>query len=126
MSWLARLKNLQTPEGHATKPTEPGFVGFVAPHPAVLENSVVVELPLRLRHARPANVALVASGHDVDADRDCADCEHFGRRGTCFEPVAAGLRTKQQGFGIAWPPVGQAQRCAVYSGKAQAGSGQGT
>jgi hypothetical protein len=33
MKWLARLKNQQTPGTHATEPTEPGCVGFVA-HPA--------------------------------------------------------------------------------------------
>lgn len=61
MSWLARLKNLQTPEGHATKPTEPGFVGFVAPHPGVLENSSVVEVPLRPRQVGSANSFAVIS-----------------------------------------------------------------
>jgi len=33
MNWLARLKNEKAPITHATKPTKPGFVGFVAcPH----------------------------------------------------------------------------------------------
>jgi len=33
MNWLARLKNEKAPGPHATKPTKPGFVGFVAyPH----------------------------------------------------------------------------------------------
>lgn len=31
MSWLGRLKSQDAPPGTATKPTEPGFVGFVAP-----------------------------------------------------------------------------------------------
>jgi hypothetical protein len=31
MNWLARLKNEKALGTHATKPTKPGFVGFVAP-----------------------------------------------------------------------------------------------
>ena len=30
MKWLQRLKSAPTPDANATKPTEPGFVGFVA------------------------------------------------------------------------------------------------
>ena len=38
MNWLARLKNIdKAPETDATKPTKPGFVGFVAPIPAPLQ-----------------------------------------------------------------------------------------
>ena len=117
MSWLARLKNLQTPEGHATKPTEPGFVGFVAPHPGVIENLGAVDVPLRLRQVEPANVAPAIEHHHV-VGRRCADCQHFGQRGTCLEPVLSGLRTEQEGFGIAWPDEGQATTCTVFSAKA--------
>ena len=117
MSWLARLKNLQTPQGHATKPTEPGFVGFVAPPPGVLENSGVVEVPLRLRQVGPANVAPVTDHHHVLVGPTCADCQHLGPRDTCFEPVAAGLRTGQEGFGIVWPPEGYGATCPAFSGK---------
>ena len=52
------------------------------------------------------------------AARHCVDCEFFGRRGTCLEPVAAGLRTEKEGFGIAWPDEGQATTCTVFSAKA--------
>jgi hypothetical protein len=114
MSWLARLKNLQTPEGHATKPTEPGFV---APHPGVVENSGTEEVLLRLRQVGPANVAAITD-HAVVVARACADCQHLGPRGTCLEPVAAGLRTEQEGFGIALPEQGQASGCAVFLSKA--------
>ena len=55
------------------------------------------------------------------AARQCADCEHFGRRRTCLEPVAAGLLTKAQGHGIAWPPAGHADACPVFDGKARQG-----
>lgn len=40
MSWLARLKRTEsTPDRDATKPTKPGFVGFVAPSPEPSQNS---------------------------------------------------------------------------------------
>ena len=46
MSWLARLKNQNTPDTYPTKPTkpphgqvEPGFVGFVGCLPGVLKKS---------------------------------------------------------------------------------------
>ena len=51
------------------------------------------------------------------AARHCVDCEHLGPRGTCFEPVAAGLRTEQEGYGIAWPDEGQATTCQAFSAK---------
>ena len=38
MKWLARLKNIEiATETDATKPTKPGFVGFVAPIPALIQ-----------------------------------------------------------------------------------------
>ena len=40
MNWLARLKkNECVPDSHPTKPTEPGFVGFVAPIPEPFQKS---------------------------------------------------------------------------------------
>jgi len=47
----------------------------------------------------------------------CADCQHLLRHGTCAEPVAAGLLTVAEGFGIVWPPAGYANTCASYSRK---------
>lgn len=73
-------------------------------------------MPLRLRQPGPANVAIVTD-HHVVAGRACADCQHSGPSGTCFEPVAAALRTEQEGFGIAWPEEGQASGCPVCSTK---------
>lgn len=35
MNWLARLKNMDSSDDGATKPTKPGFVGFVASPPRV-------------------------------------------------------------------------------------------
>ena len=39
MKWLQRLKTTTCPEADATKATEPGFVGFVAPTPALLRKT---------------------------------------------------------------------------------------
>ncbi len=47
----------------------------------------------------------------------CAGCRHFGRRRTCLEPVAAGLLTETEGFGIVWPPEGHGASCPAYISK---------
>lgn len=48
---------------------------------------------------------------------NCSECRHLLRRGTCAEPVAAGL---VESFGIVWPLDGHAATCASYSGKTTA------
>jgi len=48
----------------------------------------------------------------------CGDCLHLLRRGTCGEPVAAGLLTAEEGFGIVWPAEGHAITCPSYTDKA--------
>lgn len=47
----------------------------------------------------------------------CGDCLHLLRRGTCSEPVAAGLLPTEEGFGIVWPPEGHGAACTAYAGK---------
>ena len=47
----------------------------------------------------------------------CAGCLHLLRRGTCGEPVAAGLVTAEEGFGILWPPEGHGAACPAFIGK---------
>ena len=47
----------------------------------------------------------------------CGDCLHLLRRGTCAEPVAAGLLTAKEGFGIVWPPEGHGAACPAFIGK---------
>lgn len=49
--------------------------------------------------------------------RDCADCLHLLRHGTCGEPVAAGLFTAEHGFGIVWPPEEHGAACPAYANK---------
>ena len=47
----------------------------------------------------------------------CTDCLHLLRRGTCDVPVAAGLLTAEEGFGILWPPEGHGAACPAFIGK---------
>lgn len=58
MKWLQRLKSAPTPNANATKPTEPGFVGFVACPDGASENFTTPQQP-------PANEA------NADPDRWC-------------------------------------------------------
>jgi len=58
MKWLQRLKSAQPLNADATKPTEPGFVGFVAYPAAPSENFTAPQHP-------PANEA------SADPDRWC-------------------------------------------------------
>lgn len=58
MNWLARLKKQNGPEPHPTKPTEPGFVGFVAPSPGHTQ---------KFEGAAPP----AANDNTPDPDRDC-------------------------------------------------------
>jgi len=58
MKWLQRLKSAPTPNADATKPTEPGFVGFVACPDGASENFKTPQQP-------PANEA------NADPDRWC-------------------------------------------------------
>lgn len=50
----------------------------------------------------------------------CADCLHLLRRGTCGEPVAAGLLPPAEGFGIVWPPEGHGAGCEFFKDKVPA------
>ena len=100
------------------------------------------ELRAALRACKPEVLALLAAEREADAEafderaaimefdgglpraeaeaaaRQCVDCEHYGRRRTCLEPVAAGLLTAEEGFGIVWPPEGHGAGCPAFSDKA--------
>lgn len=43
--------------------------------------------------------------------RQCRNCQHCGRYGTCLEPEAAGL---WHTFVIVWPPEGYARTCQAW------------
>ena len=47
----------------------------------------------------------------------CGGCLHLLRRGTCGEPVAAGLLTAEEGFIVVWPPEGHGAACPAFLGK---------
>ena len=96
------------------------------------------ELRAALRASKPDMLALLAAEQEAfeeragimefdgglpraeaeAAARQCVDCEHYGRRRTCLEPVAAGLLTAEEGFGIVWPPEGHGAGCPAFSDKA--------
>ena len=83
---------------------------------------LTAELRDALRNNKPGLIDLLTGGiiiepQEVELGRTCADCQNLSPRGTCFEPVAAGLRTEQEGFGIAWPDEGQATTCQAFSSK---------
>lgn len=50
----------------------------------------------------------------VTPDFSCADCRHLSKVKTCTNPVAAGLLTEAQGFGIVWPPAGYGAACQAW------------
>jgi hypothetical protein len=99
------------------------------------------ELRTALRASKPEVLALLAAEHKANAEavceqiaimefdgglprtdaeaaaRQCVECEFFGRRRNCLEPVAAGLLTQTQGFGIVWPPEGHGAACPAFFGK---------
>jgi hypothetical protein len=113
MSWLDRLKSHQEPDGQATEPTKQASAGFVATDSRVSQILHPPVVPSRLRAALPAN----AETPPCTVDRECVDCLHLRRPGTCGEPVVAGLLTAEEGFGIVWPPEGHGAACPAFTGK---------
>jgi len=74
-----------------------------------------------LRACKPELLALLADAESrssaptvSSSGITCAGCQHLLRRGTCAEPVAAGLA---RSFGIIWPPAEHATTCASYGTK---------
>jgi len=90
--------------------------------------AVPIELLVELRDYKLELLALLAGGEvaanemlapqpSLRAASRCTDCRHLLKRGTCGEPVRAGLIPADAGFGLAWPPAGYANTCASYSRK---------
>lgn len=48
-------------------------------------------------------------------ERLCGHCRHLLRRGTCADPVAAGLIEDGAGYGIAWPTHWRASTCPAFA-----------
>ncbi len=80
------------------------------------------ELRAALRACKPELIQLPtrsALGNDGKAvvGRTCAGCAHGLQRGACGEPVAAGLLTVEEGFGIVWPPERHGAVCPAFTGR---------
>jgi hypothetical protein len=77
-------------------------------------------LRVALRASKPDLLALVAEALPRPARTGpvavaCTGCQHFGRYGTCLQPVAAGLLTEAEGFGIVWPGPTHAASCPSFN-----------
>ncbi len=72
-----------------------------------------------LRACKPQLLALLAGEdcHGGVVTQRCSNCIHLLRRGTCGEPVAAGLLTAEEGFGIVWPAERHGAACPAYTAK---------
>ena len=84
------------------------------------------DMRAELRACKPELIALLAGQvladdddhhHHVVVSRRCIDCQHLTRANTCGEPVAAGLLTGEEGFGIVWPPKGHGAACPAFTGR---------
>ena len=88
------------------------------------------ELLALLREALPApakaanqEAAHALAGADSPARPEvkplqtCAGCRHHGQHSTCLSPVAAGLLTQAEGFGIVWPSPTHPATCPAFTDK---------
>jgi hypothetical protein len=81
--------------------------------PALSTTAIVTPL-----HAtNDATATQHADDHRVVVTQCCTHCQHLTRVSTCTEPVAAGLLTEAEGFGIAWPPDGYATNCVAFTSR---------
>jgi hypothetical protein len=78
------------------------------------------ELRAMLRELKPQLIRLLthtpANDECIQDLRTCDDCQS-NRRGTCGEPVAAGLG---ESFGIVWAPPDHARSCVAFEPKPKA------
>jgi hypothetical protein len=75
------------------------------------------ELRAMLRELKPQLIRVLthtpANDERIHDPRACDGCQN-NRRGTCGEPVVAGLG---ESFGIVWPPLAHAQHCIAFEPK---------
>ena len=105
--WLALLDDeiLQTPSRVTDKTHTTGVLQVLSvTDDGVFENSRPVEVAANAPDLAPAAAGLT-----------CADCRHLLLRGTCAEPVGAGLLTAAEGFGVVWPPEGHGADCSAFA-----------
>lgn len=107
--WLALLEDeiLQAPSSGTDKTHTTGVLQVLSvTHERVFEKSRPLEAAANAPELAPTAAGLT-----------CADCLHRLPYGTCAEPVAAGLLTAAEGFGIVWPPEDYGATCASFGGK---------
>ena len=97
------------PHGVGVEKLNAGAVSPVSPLVPVEEAQVAAAAPCERE-----DLAGEPTGASINT---CTDCLHLLRRGTCGEPVAAGLLTAEEGFGIVWPPEGHGAACPAFTGK---------
>ena len=105
--WLALLDDeiLQTPSRVTDKTHTTGVLQVLSvPDEGVFANLRPVEVAANAPDLAPASAGLA-----------CADCLHLLLRGTCVEPVGAGLLTAAEGFGVVWPPEGYGADCTAFA-----------
>ena len=86
--------------------------GAVSPvSPLIPIRAVRVAAPARFERE---DLAGKPTGASVNT---CCDRLHLLRRGTCGEPVAAGLLPPEKRFSIVWPPAGHGAGCPAFTGK---------
>jgi len=99
-----------------------GLAGLATLATCESEHEVTAERSATNRSRQPELVTLLAdvvsrppaTTATSSSVSTCTDCQHLLRRGTCAEPVAAGLLTAEQGYGIAWPAKGYGATCAAF------------
>lgn len=112
------LSTVASPQATDPETDNAGAVSPVSP----IAPTVWAQVAAEVRFDREG-LADKPSGANVNT---CGDCLHLLRRGTCGEPVAAGLLTAEEGFGIVWPPEGHGAGCPAFTGKMPtAGAGSG-
>ena len=85
------------------------------------------DLRAALRECKPELIGLLTTAPEADRRpvdniaavvvRRCTDCLHLTQANTCAEPVAAGLLTDAEGFGVVWPPAAHASNCPEFSAR---------
>jgi hypothetical protein len=84
MNWLARLKNEKALGTHATKPTKPGFVGFVAPAPGASQK---VECEAQTQPAPEPRWSDYTPASEEELARMMKRTEAFERMGLTFDEI---------------------------------------